>query len=376
MKKKMPPPKPRPPPPTHFLCVPLVTACSRPQLAASLAAFRADVCAADLAAATPPAPPLVPEDAVRPVGTLHLTLGVFSFVGDQRRGEMKGREQLEGPVRGPGEGRGLGQGRARGMGGGGGQEQGPGKGRGEGEQEEDVGDGASRGHEVEEEKGETGEEKLARASEVLKGLRLREIWKSVQQEVGPRARLLSAQKTPSPTQAQTQQQGDADGRPPLITLRGLACMQAATPATAAVLYAPPVDELGLLQRFCERVRDAFRDARLMADEGRPLLLHATVVNTVYVKGDRGKGRGQGGEGGGGRGRARAGDRRGGGRGGGGKRWERLVFDAREVLERYEDQVWMEDVPLESVAICKMGAKKVIVDGVEDEAYEVAAEVAF
>lgn len=65
---------------------------------------------------------------------------------------------------------------------------------------------------------------------------------------------------------------------------------------------------------------------------------------------------------------------GGGRGG--KRWERLVFDATEILERYEDQVWAEDIPLEKVAICRMGAKKVVVDGEEDEAYEVEAEVQF
>ena len=56
----------------------------------------------------------------------------------------------------------------------------------------------------------------------------------------------------------------------------------------------------------------------------------------------------------------------------------MVFDATGILERYEDLVWMEDVPLEKVAICRMGAKKTgyVVDGVEDEAYEVDAEVMF
>jgi activating signal cointegrator complex subunit 1 len=60
------------------------------------------------------------------------------------------------------------------------------------------------------------------------------------------------------------------------------------------------------------------------------------------------------------------------------RRERMVFDATGILERYEDLVWMEDVPLEKVAICRMGAKKTgyVVDGVEDEVYEVDAEVGF
>lgn len=279
-----------------------------------------------------------------------------------------------------------------GGGGGGGLEGGGKEGKGQGQGQRQV--QGEEGEKGEEKVQETGEEKLARASEVLKGLRLREIWKSVQDSVGDRARLLSGQtqsqsRSQSQAQIQTQQSNPSplqqEGQPK-ITLRGLSCMQAATPEAAAVLYAPPADELGLLQRFCERVRDAFREADVMADEGRPLLLHATVVNTVYVKGDKGRDKGEtsgglGGEDGGGRGgrgRGRGGNRARGGRGGGrgGKRWERLVFDAREVLERYEDQVWMRDVPLESVAICKMGAKKVVVDGVEDEAYEVASEVEF
>jgi len=102
----------------------------------------------------------------------------------------------------------------------------------------------------------------------------------------------------------------------------------------------------------------------MVAEKRPLLLHATIVNTIYVKRDRNsKNRRQGGGGRGGKG----------GRRGDGK----LTIDARDVLERYQDQVWMEDVPVESVAICRMGAAKVEVDGVVvDEKYTVEAEVCF
>ncbi|KAK4122924.1 hypothetical protein N657DRAFT_598810 [Parathielavia appendiculata] len=248
--------------PTHFLCIPLVTAHSRPQLTASLSAFRSDICSPRAQGGFD-----APPDAIRPVGTLHLTLGVLSFP-----------------------------------------------------------------------RGEEGEGKLARAREVLLGLKVGEIWRGVRREW----------------------KGEAE-EGIKITLRGLASMQPA--ARATVLYAPPVDQHGLLQAFCEKVRAAFREAEIMEDEGRPLLLHATLVNTVYVKGNKRDGASN--------------DRGRGGRGGrGDKKWDRLVFDATGIIDRYEDQVWMENVPVERVAICRMGAKKVVVDGQEDEAYEVEAEVEF
>ncbi|ODA83786.1 hypothetical protein RJ55_02302 [Drechmeria coniospora] len=58
------------PPPTHFLCIPL----SSPSLARSWASFRADVAGTEAYG--------VPEDAVRPLGTLHLTLGVMRLERD------------------------------------------------------------------------------------------------------------------------------------------------------------------------------------------------------------------------------------------------------------------------------------------------------
>ncbi|KAL4887081.1 hypothetical protein BJY04DRAFT_213042 [Aspergillus karnatakaensis] len=78
------------PPLTHFLCLPLVNAVSLPQFESSLAAFKASI---------PPAFPakpdqskqsqqlLIPNDAIRPVGTLHLTLGVMSLPTTERLDE-------------------------------------------------------------------------------------------------------------------------------------------------------------------------------------------------------------------------------------------------------------------------------------------------
>ena len=242
------PPKPSP---THFLCVPLVTPASRPQLVHSLGSFLADV--------SSPASFGVPEDAVRPVGTLHLTLGVFSLPRS---------------------------------------------------------------------------ESVERAKELLRSLKPREMLAAAQPPGMP-----AAAKTETKTTTTTTM-------PPLtVTLRGLESMQA--PSKAAVLYAAPVDPLGTLQGFCEKLRAAFQEAELMAEESRPLLLHATILNTVYVRGRRKNAR----------------------------RGERLTIDARGILDRYEDQVWMEDIAVEKIAICRMGAKKIEVDGiVVDEQYVVEEEI--
>ncbi|KAL4792120.1 AKAP7 2'5' RNA ligase-like domain-containing protein [Aspergillus venezuelensis] len=88
----------RPPKPslTHFLCIPLVNAVSLPQLESSLAAFKktiaqfppeskeGDVQAQDENERPEPS---IPDDAIRPVGTLHLTLGVMSLPTQERLDE-------------------------------------------------------------------------------------------------------------------------------------------------------------------------------------------------------------------------------------------------------------------------------------------------
>ena len=65
--------KPKKPELTHFLCLPLVNDNSHPQLTSSLSGLKQDVGETGL----------VPLKAIRPVGTLHLTLGVMSLSGTQ-----------------------------------------------------------------------------------------------------------------------------------------------------------------------------------------------------------------------------------------------------------------------------------------------------
>lgn len=219
--------------PTHFLCIPLGGA----QLGRSLAAFRADV------TGRPAGVGGISREAVRPLGTLHLTLGVMAL------GEDGGDD-----------------------GGGGG---------------------------------------VRRAVDVLRSLRARP------DLLGPASSLT-------------------------VTLQGLRAMQSA--ARTTVLYAAPVDPEGVLHRFCAGVRAAFGEAGLLLDEGRPLLLHATVVNTVYA----------------------------GGRPGG--RRARMTMDARDLISRYDGFVWLDRMPLDRLALCRMGAKRVEGGGEDDVRYEVEADI--
>lgn len=133
-----------------------------------------------------------------------------------------------------------------------------------------------------------------------------------------------------------------------LTIQGLHSMQPAAKAT--VLYAPPSDPAGVLYDFCKLLQKPFQDSGLMIDENRPLLLHATIINTIYVKNT------------------------GGSSGARGKRREKLTIDARELLSQYDDYVWAEDMPVTRVALCRMGAKAI--EGTDDAAYEVEADVEF
>ncbi|KAL2040779.1 hypothetical protein N7G274_006237 [Stereocaulon virgatum] len=70
------PPKPQT---THFLCLPLITATSRPQFHAALQRFASEVTSPNEASETQ-----LPPKAIRPVGALHLTLGVMSLLTPER----------------------------------------------------------------------------------------------------------------------------------------------------------------------------------------------------------------------------------------------------------------------------------------------------
>lgn len=137
--------------------------------------------------------------------------------------------------------------------------------------------------------------------------------------------------------------------PPLtISLQGLSAFPDARKAT--VLHAKPHDSSDRLYYFCLAIRQNFINAGFMQAEERPLILHATLVNTVYSRSGQDR-------------------KRKSGRGTG-----RITVDARELMRRFngrnaeEDEkvrreevlpfVWAEGVEIDRARICKMGAKKV------------------
>ena len=81
---KMPPP----PPLTHFLCLPLVNENSLPLIESSLNTFRANIPPENHGPQEHhplrPIPLLFPDAAIRPLGTLHLTLGVMRLNTPER----------------------------------------------------------------------------------------------------------------------------------------------------------------------------------------------------------------------------------------------------------------------------------------------------
>ncbi|KAF2479285.1 kinase A anchor protein [Neohortaea acidophila] len=259
------PPKPKKPPLTHFLCVPLVTPASRPQLEASLRTFGEAVCVSDARSnrsdgASEDVPhrtglPTISPKAVRPVGSIHCTLGVMSLDDQQ----------------------------------------------------------------------------LSNASDYLRGSEVKDLLKTFGQQPA------TSHETPPKT------------GPIVVSLKGLQSMHA--PQNTSILYAAPQDDTSRLYPLCLALQKLYKDQGFLVDDDRELKLHATVINTIYAKG----------------GARRPG--RNGPQGHGPNANAPLKMDATLLLERYQGYVWMENVVLDRVAICEMGAKKML----NDEGEEVGAE---
>ena len=127
-----------------------------------------------------------------------------------------------------------------------------------------------------------------------------------------------------------------------MTLSGIQPMQ--SPSRTSSLYLSPTDPSSpALTPFCRNLQDLFRTAGFLLPDNRPLKLHATIINTIYAR------------------EARSGK----------NRWSKDSgkIDATELIERYKDYEWVKDMKLDRVAICEMGAKKIIEGGeVVDQIY--------
>ncbi|KAI9735727.1 MAG: hypothetical protein M1818_006335 [Claussenomyces sp. TS43310] len=385
-----PPAAPRRPQPTHFLCIPLVTRSSRPQLQRALQRFRDAAVAApggeggsssssrssdsDAAGSAGVCVGVVPPSAIRPLGTLHLTLGVMNLGREESVRDALGALRAmdwEALLAAPAVA--------------------------------GFGSRPREGKEEAEGKGADGEEKReveAVGSAALSSSSERQMMKFPAARPGaagpkelpsppprPASRPLAARtpasapspsatavpissptpfsqppaSSPSAAAAAAAAAPPPPAQPLIITLRGLHSMH--PPARTSVLYASPDDPSGRLHAFCAALHQRFARAGFLLPDppGRrqQLLLHATIVNTIYAR--RGADSSRGSQG---RGRGRSGT-------GAGAKGRRFTIDATALLPRFAEHVWMRDVRLETVALCRMGAKKGP-DG--DEMYEVEGEV--
>ncbi|KAF2624167.1 hypothetical protein BU25DRAFT_348652 [Macroventuria anomochaeta] len=313
--------KPRKPPLTHFLCLPLVSGSNRSRISTALDKVRKDV-----EALTP-----VPPKAVRPVGTLHLTLGVMSLSPSQLDDATRHLQELD-------------------------------------------------------------------VAQLLRGITTQKIAESANDTPTVREGFGAVA---NPTSGLENAALDVDPNSLEIELRGLVPMH--KPRQTSILYAEPRDASGRLLRFAESVRSGFEERGWVVKDERGLRLHATVLNTTYAKPKgRGrekapisvrredKGRKDGVDGDAGKEdsleqqgidgeaeneeKGKAVEERSKAHGPDPKSWMR--FDATSLISTYADFIWAEDVRIDRVQICKMGAQKILHEEtgeVVDEEYEVVAE---
>ena len=268
---------------THFLCLPLVNIQSRSQLQTSLQHF----------ASTAVSKYDVPVKAIRPVGTLHLTLGVMNL-----------------PT----------------------------------------------------------EERIEAASQFLRSLDLGTMLEpaatssTIPETLSETAVLEQAARMPTQAPA-TSQMGlepvpqtetprpNSPSKPLVLNLTGLQSMHNAS--KTSILYISPDDASSRLRNFCEALCYQFTSSGFLLPDKRSLLLHATIVNTLYAKGGRNRPR----------------------KSGHGKNNHAVgKLDATALLEEYGAYEWAKDIRIEKVCICQLGAKKDVIDEVvvNEEYVEVAS----
>jgi activating signal cointegrator complex subunit 1 len=321
--------KPKRPPLTHFLCIPLVTATSRPQLEASLRHFQESVAngvpnaSIDEIIPDPTSSatttPLFSPKAVRPIGTIHFTLGVMSLMSEDRVEEavkfLKSLD-LKGLI------------------------------------DENVHTESSQS-----------------AIEIAQNTLVKDVKQS------------SLQTTLKSSTTDTTNSNDS-----LLSISLTSLHSMHSPKSTSILYAAPHDPSGRLLPLCTTLRSLFEKEGHLVPDDRPLKLHATIVNTIYAKSG---GRGGGSIGTAktiaGSYTQTAGDNTDGksavfnrsvGHGPNAKAL--LRFDAEGLLEQWKDFIWVEGFPLEKLSICKMGATKITAANGEviGEEYEEIASIPF
>lgn len=268
---------------THFLCLPLVNKHSKPRLQASLQQFATTVANQyDL-----------PTKAVRPVGTIHLTLGVMNLATEE---QVAAASAFLGSL--------------------------------------------DMAHLL---------EAAATQNATLEGERL-----PIDHAASSMTPVLQTRNGSTKSGRTTEVAGsNAPAGPLMVSLTGLQSMH--NPAKTSILYTSPADPTFRLRGFCEALCDQFTSKGFLVPDKRPLLLHATIVNTLYAKGSKNNPKTSG----------HGKNSRGVGK-----------FDATALLEEFGAYEWVKDVHIRKVCICQMGAKKESVDEVvvNEEYLETASAV--
>lgn len=184
-------------------------------------------------------------------------------------------------------------------------------------------------------------ERLEAACSFLKALNITRLFK------GADAETVDDSKEGAVADGQKVEIADAQPMPMKVTLSGLYPMQ--SPSKTSSLYISPTESPPALAPLCLNLQAAFRDAGFLLPDTRPLKLHATIVNTIYAR------------------EAKSGK----------QRWSKdsRKIDATELMEKFKDYEWARDLTIDRVAICEMGAKKIL-EGEEivDQVYTEVASV--
>ena len=223
------------PPLTHFLCLPLITATSKPQLEASIASFREDVASEQpqQTASENGVPPIHPK-AIRPVGVMHCTLGVMSLDQDRLDKAIRLLQSLD-----------ITQ--------------------------------LLRSNTADTSPGTTNVDPLEITPKEPLTKYERPVV-SLQRPVSPPA--LAAERA---------SRANTTSEPLTIDLKGLVSMH--VPEKTSIVYIEPCDSSERLYPFCLALQDIFNKEGILVPDDRKLKLHATLVNTIYAKGKKSQGHG-------------------------------------------------------------------------------------
>ncbi|KAL9087860.1 MAG: hypothetical protein Q9165_006422 [Trypethelium subeluteriae] len=390
--------KPKKPLLTHFLCLPLINGSSRPKFESSLAEFSQDDAAAGH---------LFDERAVRPLGALHLTIGVMSLTDKERLDgaiEMLRNLDILDILRHSQHSK----------------SQAPTamdtinsmnfKGNSAYEQTEPS---LVSPDDIPKSEDRTITSKRASVSEensiVFEGSDSTQAGKWTIEPLSsqPLSSLMRPVSPPPwprpPSQGIRVSSEDASSSDSPLRLKISALHAMKSPSKTSVLFASAEDPSSRLLTSATRLRTSFTDAGFLVHDDRPLKLHATIVNTIYAKKGHPRARrrkakepmgsleqtpqdddndendgtdsmkhesedelNEGREEGEGDGKSESGIHHEGETNKSASKTDKQEekhrfqqrFNATALIEKYKDFVWAEDVHLDRLAICEMGAKTV------------------